>query len=146
MSSIPTTAGKELDVRSHRKDRSIPALKKSALYLYILLRGHWRVSTLRLVVCEVCRFPRRISAILKDSNLRLGPALPNDPRQTGQMSLRQESTFLFASTDYIKQLSKEYPWMGSLDQQLAGKAYQEGAALAFRISYKESDDTVFGHP
>src|ERR1035437_9024675 len=61
------------------------------------------------------------------------PALPNDPRQTGQMSLRQESTFLFASTDDIIQLSKEHPWMGPLDQQLAGKAYRAGASLAFRI-------------
>jgi hypothetical protein len=50
------------------------------------------------------------------------------------MSLREESTFLFASTDDIKSLSKEHSWMGPLDQQLAGKAYRAGAALAFRIS------------
>lgn len=147
MNSVLTAADKGLGDRSRRAGRTTPFLS-SIRRLYIHLRGHWRRSALRLVVCEMCRFPRRISAILEDSNLRLGPALPNDPRQHGQMSLRQESTFLFASTDDIKALSKEHSWMGPLDQQLAGIAYRAGAALAFRISdsCKQSEDTVFGQP
>lgn len=138
------TADKESGACSRRTGRTTPSLARLILGLYIHLRGHWRVSTLRIVVCEVYRFPRRILAILEDSYLRLGPALPSDPRQTGQMSLRQESTFLFGCTDDIKALSMEHPWMGPLDQQLAGKAYRAGAALAFRISdsCKQQDGKV----
>ena len=101
---------------------------------YLALRGVWRCSTFRLVVCEIGKLPYRIAAILGDSYLRYGPAVPDDPRQNGQMSLRQESKFLFASTDDIKRLSLKHPWMGPLDQQLAGEAYRAGAALAFGIS------------
>jgi hypothetical protein len=48
------------------------------------------------------------------------------------MSLSQESIFLFDCSDDIKRLSQKHEWMGPLDQQLAGEAFQSGASWAFR--------------
>lgn len=91
------------------------------------LRRFWHCSMFRLVGGELYRLPLRILAALRDQGLRTGPAIPNDPRQHGQMSLREESVFLFACSNDIKGLSREHPWMGPLDQQLAARAYQLGA-------------------
>jgi hypothetical protein len=98
------------------------------------IRYHWSGSTFRLVAGEFRRFPLRIAAILSDPLLRLGPAIPDDPRQHGQMSLAEESKYKFACNSDIVRLSRAHKWMGPLDTQIAAKAYQEGFALAFRIS------------
>lgn len=102
----------------------------------------------RVVVVEMYRCNLRILAIKADLDLRYGPAVPADPRQRGQMSFRQESIFLFACSDDIKRLSREHPWMGPIDQQLAGEAFHAGAAWAFRTqdSCTSIDGKVFGQP
>lgn len=102
-------------------------------------REWWAFSTHRVVADEVRKSPLRISAILKDSLLKYGPAVPTDPRQHGQMSFREECVYGLSCTRDVEQLLQKHPWMGALDQQLAAEAYQLGAAWAFRIC-KEKDD------
>jgi hypothetical protein len=97
------------------------------------VREWWVFSRHRVVVNEIRKILLRISAILKDSLLKYGPAVPSDPRQHGQMSFRQASIFGLSCSHDVGQLSRKYPWMGDLDQQLAAEAYQLGAAWAFRI-------------
>lgn len=108
----------------------------------------WMDSRLRLVASEFCRFPRRIVAMWRDAGLKFGPAVPSDPRRNNQWSLAQESIFLFSCSDSIKQLSQRHVWMGPLDQQLAGEAFQAGASWAFRNqdSGKTEDGTVSARP
>jgi hypothetical protein len=111
------------------------------------IHERWLDSKQRIVADEFCKIPRRISAIWADSCLRFGPAIPNDPRRTSPPSSPEESIFLFACSEGMKQLSQRHVWMGSLDQQLAGEAFQMGAAWAFRTqgSCKREGDTAQNH-
>ena len=104
-----------------------------------VVREWWAFSTHRVVVNELCKNPLRISAILRDSLLRYGPAIPTDPRQHGQMSFHEECIYELSCSDDVGRLFQKHPWMGYLDQQLAAEAHQLGAAWAFRI-HKEKDD------
>ena len=111
------------------------------------VRESWLDSKQRLVADELCRIPRRILAMWADSYLRYGPAIPNDPRRTSRGSLAEESIFGLSCSEGIKQLSRKHEWMGPLDQQLAGEAFQLGASWAFRTldSCKKADDTEQSH-
>jgi hypothetical protein len=107
----------------------------------------WGESTARLAVGEFYRIPLRISAIWHDPYLKYGPALPSDPRRTDRANLAQENIFLLSCSEGIKQLSQKHEWMGPLDQQLAGEAFQLGASWAFRTldSCKKAGDTAQSH-
>lgn len=106
------------------------------------VRERWLDSKQRLVAGELCRIHHRILAMWRDRYLRYGPALPNDPRHTSRASLAEESTFVSSCSEGIKQLSRKHEWMGPLDQQLAGEAFQLGFSSACRIlgSCKKEDD------
>lgn len=108
----------------------------------------WGDSTHRVVANEICRISHRISAIAKDSRLKCGPLIPDEPRNHGQMGFRNASIFGSSCSDDVVLLSREHPWMGFLDQQLAAEAYQRGAAWAFRTadSHKKADGTEQDHP
>jgi len=107
------------------------------------VRRWWLGSRFRLVGDEFRRFPLRIAAMLNDPLLRFGPAIPSDPRRTDQMNLLEQSKLLFACNDDIGALQQAHKWTGPLDAQIAAKAYQAGAALAFRMqdSCSEKPDT-----
>ncbi len=106
------------------------------------VRDWWLDSRQKLVAGELCRIPRRILAMWADSYLRYGPAIPNDPRHTSRASLAEENTFVSSCSEGIKQLSRKHEWMGPLDQQLAGEAFQLGFSSACRIlgPCKREDD------
>ena len=82
-----------------------------------------------------------------DQHLRYGPALPSEPR-TNLESRDEASSFLFSCSDGIKQLSLKHEWMGPLDQQVVGEAFQLGASWAFRTldSYKKEGDKPQSQP
>jgi hypothetical protein len=137
-----TSADKGLGDRSHRTSHS----KGKGLYRWILgVREWWLDSKQRLVVGELCRIPRRISTMWADSYLRYGPAIPSDPCRIGPATLAQKSIFLSSCSEGIKELSRKHEWMGPLDQQLVGEAFQLGALWAFRTldPCKKAGDTVF---
>jgi hypothetical protein len=141
-SAVITSAGKEPGVRLGRLNH-LP--KGTGLSVWIArIRDWWGDSKQRLVAGEFCRFHLRISAIWRDPYLKYGPALPSDPCRTGRGNLAQENIFLSSCSDGIKQLSQKHEWMGPLDQQLAGEAFQLGASWASRSrdSCKREDDKV----
>lgn len=135
-------ADKERGAHSGRLNSPILDFAYWLRAVHIALRRSWHGSMFRLVAGEIYRFPFRISANLKNQDLRFGPAIPSDPRQHGQMSLREESRYLFACSNDIKELSAKHPWMGPLDQELAAKAHQLGAIALLGIldSCKQSGD------
>lgn len=137
-SSLPITADQAMDGLS---DKS-PSTGKRYVGLFSLLRYKWEESLFRTVVGEFCKIYLRIAAILGDPMLKYGPAIPDDPRQDGQMPFHKECIYGLSCSEDIKQLSRKHVWIGPLDQQLAAEAHQLGAAWAFRIldSCRENDD------
>ena len=125
-----SSAGKELDARSGRLGRPMGTVLSRR---FREIREWWLDSKQRLVAGELCRIPLRILAMWADSYLRFGPAVPNDPRHTNRASLAEENTFGSSCSEGIKQLSRKHEWMGPLDQQLAGEAFQLGFSSACRI-------------
>jgi hypothetical protein len=115
---------------------------KRRVGLFSLLRYKWGESLLRTVVGELCNICLRIAAILAEPILKYGPAIPDDPRQDGQMPFHQACIYGLSCSEDIRQLSRKHRWMGPLDQQLAAEAHQLGAAWALRTldSCRESDD------
>jgi hypothetical protein len=139
LSAPPITAGQAMDARS---DRSRSSKGRRSAGLFLLLRHRWGESLSRTVVGELCKIYLRIAAILAEPDLKYGPAVPDDPRQSGQMPFHQACIYGLSCSEDIIRLSREHRWMGPLDQQLAAEAHQLGAAWAFRTldSCRKNDD------
>lgn len=125
------TADKVYDARSGRSHHRPTGMGLSRQFREV--HEWWLDSKLRLVAGELYRIFLRISAMWGDSFLRYGPAIPNDPRRTHRGSLAEENTFGSSCSEGIRQLSRKHEWMGPLDQQLAGEAFQLGFSSACRI-------------
>jgi hypothetical protein len=97
------------------------------------IREWWLDSKLKLAAGEFYRISRRISAIWADPWLRYGPAIPNDPRLNRLAISVEENTFVLSCSEGMTQLSRKHEWMGPLDQQLAGEAFQLGFSSACGI-------------
>ena len=101
--------------------------KPKSLTVWIALKNRWRCSLLKIIVGEFYRFPLRIAAILRASNLKYGPTLPLSPYGHTLESFRLENTFLLACSEDIQELWDRHNWMGALEVHMAGLAFQRGA-------------------
>jgi hypothetical protein len=90
----------------------------------------WQDSIARLLVEEVCNFPRRIRAVVKQPSLRHGLQLLPHPWGCDLGNFSQENRCLHSCTDDILRLSHENRWVGHLDQQIAVQSYLRGATWA----------------
>jgi hypothetical protein len=116
------TAGCQEANATGRKGWGLPVYR--GLPLRERLQFEW--WSLRLfpqtLVTEVCMFPRRIAAILGDEILRRGGH--SAPWIGGGFAA------LYACNSSILQLREKYPWVTSLDLELAAEAFRRGARWA----------------
>ena len=117
----------EWDDRSDSKVRP-PIAKWQALFFF--LRRWWGCSLLRIMLSECYRFPLRIAAILRTSELAYGPVIPLTLCDHSPARLYPPSSFLLACTSHIQQLQSEVRWVGYLEAQLLAQAFQQGARWA----------------
>lgn len=86
----------------------------------------WAHSILRKVAQELGNFPRRILAIRCLPTWALY-RLPQTPAGL------PANSFLQSCSDYIRAQRGEFRWVGYLDAQILGAAYDEGARWAYGI-------------
>jgi hypothetical protein len=85
--------------------------------LYDALLGRWRCSLAKIVVGEYRRFPLRMLAILRTSELVLGPVVPLTLWDRSPVRLYPPSNFALACIDHIQRLRSEDSWAGYLEAQ-----------------------------
>jgi len=91
----------------------------------------WHHSTLRKVVDEIGKFPRRMVALRQLPNWALY-------RLPSTHSGLPPNSFLQSCSDCIQELRGEFPWAGYLDAQMLARAYAEGARWAYDNFCKET--------
>ena len=92
------------------------------------LRHRWEYSLARIVLEEFYRFPLRILAILRTSEMLPGEVrLPHGPQDQSLETLYPVSSFLLACSEDIQRLQTANPWSGPLEAQIAAQAFQLGA-------------------
>ena len=122
-----TTNSNVLD--GHSGSASQPALVDLAS-IFHWLSNRWSCSTLRIVVFEICNFPRRLSAIRQRKHLRFGPSIPTYPTYDSKESRGQGYEFACSCISNIQRLRADNRWAGFLDLEFAAEAYQAGANWA----------------
>jgi len=102
------------------------------------LRDSWNYSTARILANEIGNFPRRIFAILRRPSLAsLGVPLPDDLLGHDLESSCLLNSFWPACTEGIRRQRKRSPWMGPLDIEMFGEAFQSGAKWGRNNSCRE---------
>lgn len=101
----------------------------------------YRYSLLRILVEEICRFPRRIVAAIRTPDLRWGYSISPYPKDHCEENLALRSNFVSACSESIRQLRRDKGWMGTLDSDIAAEAFRAGAAWAIDSLCSDSEKT-----
>lgn len=99
------------------------------------LRCWWNRSTVRIVAEEFCNFRLRILAILRSASLAsVGIPLPDRLLDRDLDSFCLLNSFWPACIQGIQRQKKLHPYMGALETEMFGEAFQSGATWGWSNS------------
>ena len=94
-----------------------------------ILHRWWIDSAVRILASELYRVPLRIQASLQRPNPKYAVRLPSLPDGLSA-SWEQACTFARDCSDYTQRQHGVQPWLGELDREILGLAFQAGAEWA----------------